>query len=293
GTISLSLDVAGNGTSAQTANASVNGTIYSAYYNQYNYQDIHLNGTYAQQALQLKAGSLDSNAHFDIVAEASIAGKYPTVKGTIDLKRVDLEKLNFASSELKVAGLAVLDFPTASPDYLSGSAQIASLQVAVNGKLINMDTITLVAEATDSMNRLKFRSDIIDASLDGQYQLTQIGQAFINEIGKYYAFAPEEKTGPQRMQFSIVIHDSKLLKEFVPSLHGFAPAYLNGILNTETDSLRVNAGFPHIVYDSFDIKDITFNIDNNDSTQLAYALQIKSLESPSIQLYNSAVTGAA
>ncbi|MCH5717429.1 translocation/assembly module TamB domain-containing protein [Niabella hibiscisoli] len=95
------------------------------------------------------------------------------------------------------------------------------------------------------------------------------------------------------MRFNVIVHDSKLLKEFVPSLYTFAPSYLNGVLDTEMDSLIVNASFPHIVYDSFDVKNVTLNIDNKDSAQLAYALNIKSLESPSIQLYNSAVSGAA
>ena len=110
GTVSLFLDVAGKGTTAKTANAAVKGTIYNAYYNKYNYHDIKLDGKFANQALQLQTSSTDSNARFDIATNIDIGGKYPSIKGTIDLKRIDLEKLNFASSELKLAGLAVLDF---------------------------------------------------------------------------------------------------------------------------------------------------------------------------------------
>jgi len=293
GTVSLFLDVAGSGTSAQTANATVKGTVYSAYYNKYNYRDIHLDGKYAKQALQLQASSSDSNANFDIATDLNIAGKYPSLKGTVDLKNIDLQKLNFASSEFKVAGFASLDFPTVDPDYLNGTANVASLQVAMDGKVINLDTIYLNALSTETENSLTLKSDIINADLSGKYQLTQIGQAFINEIDKYYAFAPLKKTDPQKMRFNVVVHDSKLLKEFVPSLYTFAPSYLNGVLDTETDSLIVNASFPHVVYDSFNVKNVTLNINNKDSARLAYALNIKSLESPSIQLYNSAISGAA
>ncbi|MCH5683678.1 hypothetical protein LWM68_04990 [Niabella sp. W65] len=193
GTVSLFLDVAGTGTSAKTANAAVKGTIYSAYYNKYNYRNIKLDGKYAKQALQLQASSPDSNAHFDIATHVNIAGKYPSLKGTVDLKNIDLQKLNFASSEFKVAGLATLDFPTVDPDYLNGTANIASLQVAMDGRVINLDTIYLNALSTATENNLTLKSDIINADLSGKYELTQIGQAFTNEIGKYYAFAPVKK----------------------------------------------------------------------------------------------------
>ncbi|GAB3421634.1 translocation/assembly module TamB domain-containing protein [Niabella aquatica] len=293
GAVSLYLDVAGSGTSAQTANATVKGTIYSAYYNKYNYHDIRLDGRYAKQMLGLQVASADTNLHFDLAADINMAGKYPSLKGTADLKQVDLQKLNFATDELKLAGLAKLDFTTVDPDYLNGTAFITSLQVATGGKLINMDTIALNALSTANENILQLRSDIISADLKGKYQLTQLGQAFINEINRYYAFAPVKKTAPQRISFNVIVHDSKLLKEFVPSLTTFATATLSGTLHTETDSLIINASFPHIVYDSFDIKNTTLTINNKDSAMLSYALDIKSLQSPSVHLYNSAINGSA
>lgn len=294
GTVSLFLDVAGSGTTAQTANAAIKGTIYSAYYNKYNYHNIKLDGKYARQMLQLQTSSTDSNAHFNLVAGLNMSGKYPSMKGTVDLKRIDLEKLNFASSEFKLAGLAELDFPTVDPDYLNGNAHITSLQVATNGKTINIDTIALNAVSTATNNNLHLQSEIITADLNGKYQLTQIGQAFINEINKYYAFAPAQKIAPQQMNFRVVVHDSKLLKEFVPSLTTFNASTLSGVINTERDSLLVSASFPHIVYDSFEVRNTTLNISNlNDSARLSYTLDVKSLESPSVKLYNSSINGHA
>ncbi len=293
GTVSLYVDVTGSGTTAQTANATVKGTVYSAYYNEYNYHDIKLDGRYAKQALQLQAASTDSNLHFNLTANMNMGGKYPSLKGSADLKQVDLQKLNFSTDELKIAGVADLDFPTVDPDYLNGTAFISSLQVATGGKVINVDTISLHALSTADENSLQLRSEIISADLNGKYQLTRLGQAFINEINKYYAFAPVEKITPQRMNFNVVVHESKLLKEFVPSLTTFATSTLSGTINTEADSLIINARFPHIIYDSFDIKNTTLNINNNDSAMLAYALDIKSIQSPSVNLYNSAINGSA
>ncbi len=294
GTVSLFLDLAGNGTNAQTANATAKGTIYSAVYNGYNYQNIQLDGQYASQLLQLKADSPDSNAQFNLAAHLNMAGQYPSMKGTVDLQRVDLEKLNFADSELKLAGLAELDFPTVDPDYLNGTAQITSVQVVTNGKTLDLDTISLNAVSKATNNSLHLGSEILTADLEGKYQLTQIGQAFINEINKYYAIAPVQELAPQKINFTVTLHDSKLLKEFVPALSTFNTSTFNGTLNTEADSLLVTGSFPHIVYDSFDVKNTTLRISNlNDSALLSYTLDVESLESPAVKLYNSTINGEA
>ena len=293
GTVNLSLDATGNGSSAENLNAIIKGTIYSAYYNQYNYQNIQLDGRYAKQILQLQANSADTNINFEVAANVNMGGKYPSLKGTVDLKRVDLEKLHFTDTEMKVAGLANVDFATIDPDYLNGSASVSSLQLAMNDRVINVDTIALNASSTDSANSLQLTSDIISADLNGKYQLTQIGQAFINQISRYYAFAPTKKIPDQSMRFNVVVHDSKFLQELVPSVQTFATSSFSGFLNTRADSILIKANFPHIVYDSFDIKNIALNINNYDSAKLAYNFDIKSFESPIIKLYNSAINGAA
>lgn len=293
GELSLVLDLNGSGITPETANAVVNGKILSAQYNNYNYQNIQLDGKFANQTLELATSSPDSNAHFDIVARASIGGQYPSLTGNIDLKRIDLQKLNFSDTELKIAGLAVLDFPTLDPDYLNGTAVISSVQIATDGKVLNMDTVQLAAQATDSSNYLRLTSEIISAELNGKYQLTQIGQAFINEISKYYAFAPAKPTPPQHMQFHATVHDSKLLKELVPELKAFNTSTLNGVLNTDANNLTIHGNFPRIAYGDFNINNIQLNIGNRDTTALDYELNIANIQSPSIQLYNAAVTGNA
>ncbi|GAB3017638.1 translocation/assembly module TamB domain-containing protein [Niabella terrae] len=294
GKMSLRLDLNGRGTSAETAQVALKGQIKQADYNQYRYNNILLDGRYGGQQLELNVNSADSNAHFTLASTVNMKGKYPSAQGQMDLKNIDLQKLHFSDSELKLAGRVDLDFPTLDPDYLNGRAMVTSIQVVTDGRTINLDTISVDALATAEHNSLQLRSEILDADLSGKYQLTQIGQAFINQVARYYAFAPIKKTDPQRVQFSMNIPDSKLLHELVPSLSGFASSSLSGIINTETDSLVLAASFPYIAYDSFNVRNTTLNVENlSDTSKLAYGLLIKSIESPSINLYNAAISGTA
>ncbi|MCD2425593.1 translocation/assembly module TamB domain-containing protein [Niabella pedocola] len=293
GTVSLLANVSGQSLDTKRMRAKLNGTIYHARYNKYDYKDIKLEGSYAGNIAVLKAISNDSNAHFALDTRVDLNKKTPAIKGTADLKHIDLQKLHFYSDPLKLAGLVDLDFSSVDPDYLNGSATLRSVQIGFNESVYNIDTLTLNAVSSTEHNELSLQSDFITAHFNGKYQLTQIGQAFINQINKYYAFAPTKKIAPQQMQFQIAITDPKLIQQFVPALTTLAPSTINGAINTQSDSFRLNASFPHVVYDSFDVKDIVLKAGNTDSARLNYALNIKEIQSPSVNLYNAEVSGAA
>lgn len=293
GRVSLLANVNGRSLNPKTMNARLDGTIYHAEYNKYDYHDIKLDGSYAGNTATLNATSTDTNAHFVLNTKIGLGGKAPSIQGTIDLKNLDLQKLNFYKDELKLAGLVNVDFSSVNPDQLNGTASLHSVQIGTNGTIYNIDTLSLDAVATSDYNHLAINSDFLTARFDGKYQLTQIGQAFINQINNYYAFAPSKKIAPQRMQFKISLLNPELIQKFVPSLTTLAPSTISGLINTGADSLQLSANLPHVVYDSFDVKDIVLNAGNKDTSRLDYALTIKSVNSPSINLYNSEVSGSA
>ncbi|MGJ7033016.1 translocation/assembly module TamB domain-containing protein [Niabella hirudinis] len=293
GTVSLLANISGQSLDPKKMRAKLNGTIYHAKYNKYDYKDIKLEGSYAGNIATINAASTDSNAHFVLDTRVDLNKSAPAIKGTADLKNIDLQKLNFYADPLKLAGLVDMDFSSLDPDYLNGSATLKSVQIGFNESIYNIDTLTLSAVATKEHNALSLQSDFMSAQFNGKYQLTQIGQAFINQINKYYAFAPTKKIAPQQMQFQVAITDPKLIQNFVPQLTTLAPSAISGVINTQGDSLLLNASFPHLVYDSFDVKNIVLKAGNIDSATLDYALNIKEIQSPSIHLYNAEVSGAA
>lgn len=293
GTVSLLANISGQSLDPKKMRAKLNGTIYHAHYNKYDYKDIKLEGAYAGNIADLRAISNDSNAHFTLDTKVDLNKSTPAIKGTADLKNIDLQKLHFYSDPLKLAGLVQMDFSSVDPDNLNGSATLNSVQIGFNESVYNIDTLTLSAVSDKTHNELSLQSDFMTARFNGQYQLTQIGQAFINQINRYYAFAPTKKISPQQMEFQIAITDPELIQKFVPALTTLAPATVSGNINTQSDSLRLNAYFPHVVYDSFDVKDIVLKAGNADSARLNYALNIKEIQSPSVNLYNAEVSGAA
>ena len=292
GRVSAKADVAGIGLDAKKINAKFNATVLSAYYNKYNYRNLKLSGNYANQKVAIKGNMPDSNVNFDLTASADLAGKYPAVKANLALKQVDLQKLNFSTTEFKLAGNIKANIKTADVDYLNGDVFATGLQLVKEGKKFNVDTIQLNAVSTATENKLVLKSELISANVDGKYQLSKVGNALINQINKYYAFGEVTKVPPQRIRFTANIYNPKFLQDFVPALTTFAPSRINGLIDTEKDSLLMNAVFPKVTYNGINLDSIKLNI-GNEAQKLDYRLLVNSIQNTSITLFNTEISGSA
>nr|WP_199158214.1 translocation/assembly module TamB [Pedobacter sp. ASV2] len=292
GRISVKADVTGKGLDPKKIDAKFNAKVLSAYYNKYTYRNLSLAGNYSNQNINIKSSMPDSNANFTLDAKVNMAGKYPAVKANLNLKEVNLKALNFTPGVLSAAGLVKVDLATADADYLNGTVDITGLQVVKDQQRINVDTILVKAKTTATESELSLKSEILSAKVDGKYQLTKLGSAVINQINKYYAFGEVTKIPDQRFRFFVQVYDSKLLKSFVPQLTVFKPSQFYGLIDTQKDSLLVRGNFPGVVYGDYKVDSTRLNINNN-SNKIDYALTVKSLQSPSIQLYNTEISGDA
>ncbi len=292
GRVSAKATVTGTGIDPKNINAKFDATVLSATYNKYNYRNLKLAGNYGNQRINIKSSMPDSNANFNLDAQINLAGKYPAIKGTVALKQVDLQKLNFSPTELKIAGNIKADITTADVDNLNGSVFATGLQVVKEGRKFNVDTIQLTAVSTSTQNKLSLKSELLSANIEGKYQLSKIGNAVINQINKYYQFGEVVPVPAQRFKFDVRIYNPKFLKDFVPELTTFVPSTINGLIDTQKDSLIMNASFPKVVYGEFNVDSTRIAINNNNQ-KLNYNLFVKTIQSPSIVLFNSQISGAA
>ncbi|WP_432713583.1 translocation/assembly module TamB domain-containing protein, partial [Pedobacter sp.] len=292
GRLTLTAQVKGTGLDMKKANASLNAKVISAQYNKYTYKNLLLSGSYAAQQLNVKSSMADTNANFNLKAFVNMAGKYPAVKGDIDLKQVDLQKLNFSPTEFKLAGRINADIASADADYLNGDVQIHGLQIVKDAQRFNVDTIMLHAEASETKTLLTLRSEILRARVDGQYQLSNLAPAMINQINKYYQFGEVTKIPDQRFRFFVNFYNPAFLQNLIPELTTFAPSRMSGLLDTQKDSLVMNASFPRVVYGTYKVDSTRLTV-NNDNQKLNYKLTVKNVQSPSISLFNSEISGDA
>jgi hypothetical protein len=275
GKITLKANVKGTSLNPKTANAIVDGIIEKANFNNYTYQNVKLNGKINNGIFYIKANANDPNLVFDMVSSGSFRDKYPSGKLKLNIDIADLNKLNLHAGVLKIKGRFLADFQSLEIDNLNGKV-FSNQFVIANGKdQFVLDTISIIAISNASKNSISLKSQFANASIEGDYKLSQIGNAIQNSISNYYnTNTKTSKIASQKQQFAfgIDIKDSPILFKLIPDLKSLEPVKITGKYNSVNDSIVINGTVPRIIYGSNQISGAILKVD----TKLVnYNLQLK------------------
>lgn len=293
GKISLKAKVKGTGLHPKTANATVDGTIIKADFNNYAYHNLALNGAIRNGAFNANAGMNDPNLTFDLATEGGFNGKYPEVRLKLNVDIADLEKLNLHAGPLKLKGNIEADIPTADLDYLNGTIKANNINIANATEQYALDTISIVATSTAEKNTLFIKSQFAKAAVDGKYKLSEIATALSNSIAKYYDANPSENkktTTPQQLAFTIDIQNDPILLKLVPNLKSLEPIAISGRYNTINDSIILNGKIPKVVYGTNTISNATINVSKENNT-LVYNLHVDDIQNEQFKLPYTNIDG--
>ena len=295
GRLTLNAKVNGSGTSVKNANATLSANVVRADVKGYVYRNLVLRGTARNGLINADARMKDPNINFALDAKVNMANKYPAVKATLNLDSINLQRLHFASSELRLHGKIVADIATADPDYLNGTVQITDLLVVQKAQRIQLDSISIASTASAENSTLNIKSSILSASMAGKYKLTEVGTALQATINKYYntgGKAVKAKYTPQNFTFQAVITKTPLLVQFAPDLKQLDPVKLNGRFNSDAGDLVINGEIPNTVYGSNQISNLKLAV-NTGNNALNYNFTLDKIATSSIQLLNTSISGKA
>lgn len=294
GKVSLSATVTGKGTDPKIANASFEGKISEAMYNDYNYHDIAMKGSAKNGDIEMDGHINDPNINIDLHALANLNGQYPKVNVTLNADSLNLQKLNFYSKDLRFHGLLIANLETADPDYLNGTIELSKATISLSGNSYKVDTMSIVSVATPGEDTLDIRSDFLTANMHGQYKLTQLIPALQGTINKYYNMQPDSVNtfDPQKIEFTAKLVRSPFIEQLLPELVEMEDANLAGNFDSETGKIIVDGSIPRLRYRDYTVDNFKLNV-NTDNNSLNYALTLDQVSSVKLQLINLSLTGKA
>lgn len=293
GKLSLNATLKGIGLDPKTADASIKGTIGKINYNKYNYTNLDLKGTINNGLFQAIADSNDPNLTFDLVSSGSFKDKYPTGKIKLNVDVADLEKLNLHAGPMKIRGVLDADIQSVDLDYLNGKFNIVNLTIADEKEQFVMDSITMIVTSAADKNELLFKSQFLNAEVEGKYKLSTIADALSNSIANYYNPSQSSKRSTaekQQLKFKVGISDSPILVKFIPELKSLEPITITGRYNTVNDSIILNGAIPKLVYGANTITNGVLNIDTKDNA-LVYNLVVDDIQNNQFQLPYTSISG--
>jgi hypothetical protein len=293
GRVTLTAKVKGTGLDPQTANATVVANVIRAEFNGYNYKDLNLNGNISNGRYDVVADMDDPNIDFDLQANGGFKDKYPNGKIKLNVDIADLEKLNLHAGPLKMRGNLDADFTDGNPDNLNGIVTLHHFMFNNGKEQFALDSINIAAVSTPDRNEIAVRSQILNASIIGKYQLTQVGTALSNSIANYYNTTPGKPltpTAPQNFTFTIRVNDDPIWQKLMPQIERLEPIDINGRYNSVGDTIVLNGLIPRVVYGPYTITNgiITVNTENE---ALAYNVIIDEVQSEQLVIHQTTIVG--
>ncbi|MCO4294660.1 translocation/assembly module TamB domain-containing protein [Solitalea sp. MAHUQ-68] len=294
GKVSLTAAVKGRGTKVSTANAWAKGLIRYIDYKGYRYSNLNLRGSLHSQLAELQAEMTDPNLSFTLNGAANLGQKYPSVNLSLVVDSANLTALNLTTDHIKFRGELKANLPTADPDYLNGRVDLFNFLITKEKLQFPIDSVQMVAITTADSSSLFLKSPIVNASLKGKYQLSNIGSALNQIINSYYKNELVKKNAfpPQQMELKATISSPKFVQEFFPELKRFETATVNGTLNSASNQFSLKASLPSIVYQQMEVDSLQLAI-NTDSSKLAYRLSFDKFVHPELTMYATQLKGKA
>lgn len=295
GRLTLTAKVKGSGTTIKNANATLQADVVRADVKGYVYRDLVMNGTARNGLFTTMARMKDPNINFALNAKVNMANKYPAINATLNLDSINLQRLHFSSTPLRLHGKIVANVPTADPDYLNGNIQLTNLLIVQGTERIQVDSVGIISTANADSSSLRIKSQILTARMSGKYKLTEVASALQSTINKYYntgAAVTKVKYAPENFTFQAVITKTPLLTQFVPDLKQLDPVRLNGHFNSNANDLVINGEIPNTVYGTDVISNLKLAV-NTGNNALNYKFTVDKIETSSVQVLNTTVNGNA
>ncbi|MBX3255849.1 MAG: translocation/assembly module TamB domain-containing protein [Chitinophagaceae bacterium] len=221
GAVTARFEVKGKGYDPDIADATLSGKIISAVIKQYNYRDLNVDAAIAKQQFSASASIADPNIHFTLDAGADLSKKYPGVKLLLNIDSIKTQPLHLTKDVFVYRGGINADFPGTDPDSLQGKLFVLQSLLVHNQHRVQMDSIQLVANGTDSARYIELKSDIVNAKLQGKYKLTEMGSVMQRSFEPYFAMT--DSTQPQTFRdynftLDAAVSNGPALKAFIPTL---------------------------------------------------------------------------
>ncbi|MEJ8844458.1 translocation/assembly module TamB domain-containing protein [Lacibacter sp. H375] len=250
GTITGNFNVKGQGTKKENANAQFSAIINSADYNRYRYRNVHLNGTIANAAFNLRADIDDPNADLDITVKGNISGNSSyEITGMID--SVKTQALHLTQGPLIARGKIEGTISNITSNNIDADLLISKGLFVSGPHRLPLDTIQIKSGSTDSVNYISLRSDIANADISGKYRLNELGAIIENSIHPYFRIGNSSNamatSGTHNFKFNLAVNYSPVFNSFIPGLESFNSITAEGNF-VAGSGLNATAQIPLLVY---------------------------------------------
>ncbi len=270
GRISSQLYVKGKGTEVDKLTEQLKGNIDYIDFNGYRYQNVKINGTFDKKYFDGDLSIKDKNVDLDFDGSVNLNPKLPVFNFQAVIKKAKLKTLKLYKDSLMIDAVFSTNFSGNNLNNIQGNLVIQ--QITINNKtgIYHVDSVQLTANGLGIDRTLTVKSDILDASIKGQYDLNTI-VPYYTAIAKTYIpsiKASVSKFNTQIFDFNLKIkHFEPIAELIIPGLTLDEQTILIGSFDSRNNTATLNGSIKKLTYKGIIANNIIID-ENTTSTQL-------------------------
>jgi hypothetical protein len=270
GKITAAVYVKGRGTEINSLKEQVNGDIRYIDFNGYRYSNVKIDGTFHKKYFDGNLKINDRNLQLAFDGGVNLNPKLPVFNFKATIKNAKLKSLHLFKDSLKVDATFRTNFSGTNLNNIQGDLLIQKIRLNNVKGIYNIDSVELQAQGIGADRTLKISSDVLDASIKGQYDLNTL-PSYYKALAKTYI--PSLKTDivkykDQIFQFNLIIKRFEPVAELIaPGLEIEDQAILIGNFDSKKNIATLNGYVKKLTYKGVIANNIIID-ENTTSNQL-------------------------
>ena len=279
GTASLSVHVDGKASNEEPFRGSICANVDQLQFRDYEYRDVHLDGTFRNKIFKAVLRSDDPNLNLAFNGEIDLSNSQPNYDCTLLCHHLRFGELHISDKytdsdlhfglRLKATGKSV--------NNLVGTLNIDTLAFYNAGEVLRMESLELTADLHDregAQDAIKLHSDYANASFTGSYDLTTLALTLQKMVLRYVPQAVSASTRRKLLatrtannaDFYFYFCDlAKLCSVLkLPVMLDGVPI-IKGFIHESTHQMAFQTVVPDVQTVTQHFEDIALNLDNADN----------------------------
>jgi len=268
GKITAAVYIKGKGTEINSLTEEVDGDIKYIDFNNYRYSNVKIDGKFEKKFFDGNLKIDDKNLQLVFDGGVNLNPALPVFNFRATIKNAKLRALKLYKDSLKVDATFSTNFSGTNLNNIQGNLLIQKIRLDNVKGIYNIDSLELQAKGIGIDRTLQIKSDVLDASIRGQYDLNTL-PSYYKALAKTYI--PSLKTDivkfkDQIFQFNLKIKRFEPVAELVaPGLEIEDQAILIGNFDSKKNIATLNGFVKKLTYKGIIANNII--IDENTTTK--------------------------
>ncbi|WP_457269697.1 translocation/assembly module TamB domain-containing protein [Pedobacter sp. UYEF25] len=268
GKTTSSLYVEGRGTEVKTLNEKLLGKVAYLDFKGYRYRNIKIDGSFDKKFFNGKLSINDANIRLNFDGGVNLNPKLPVFNFNAKIEKANLLNLKLLKDSMSISAQFNTNFSGTNLNNIEGRLLIDKITMRDHEGIYAVDSVRLVAEGVGRERNLAINSDILDASISGQYDLNSIG-SYYKAIAKTYIPSLNTKIfkfNDQLFKFSLKIKNFEPLAQIIaPGLVLEEGASFLGDFDSKSNKASLTGSIKSLNYKGILVDNII--LDENTSAQ--------------------------